>query len=114
MTETEVRRLVRREVDSICKREGGALPPTPYVVVEVIERLRTLKPWEGLGATDPISRALRKLVEEQVVGIPRFRRPAPEPSSEEDLCDLHPREQVKRLGAPRHRHVLEIPLKEAI
>ncbi len=29
MTETEVRRLVRREVDYICKREGGALTSTP-------------------------------------------------------------------------------------
>ena len=114
MTETEVRRLVRREVDSICKREGGALPPTPYVVVEVIERLRTLKPWEGLGTTDSISRALRKLVEEQVVGVPRFRDTPQEPAGEEDLRDLHPREQLKRVGAPRHRHVLEIPLKEAV
>lgn len=111
MHEVEVRRLVRREVDSICKAESEVLPPTPYVVVEIISRLKTLKPWEGMAATDPIGRALRRLVEEIVQKAPRLPRKAPAPETPEDL-DLHvlpPLEVVQAVGARKHRHLREKP-----
>lgn len=116
MTEAEARRLVRREVDSICKAESGVLPPTPYVVVEVISRLKTLKPWEGLGATDSMGRALRQLVEEIVQKAPRLPRSVPAPESPDDLelRALPPLEIVLAVGARKHRHLREKPiLKEA-
>jgi hypothetical protein len=116
MLETEARRLVRREVDSICKAESGVLPPTPYVVVEIIKRLKTMKPWEGLTASTPIGRALRQMVEEIVQKAPRLPRksPTPEPPDDLDLCALPPLEVVQAVGARKHRHLREIPiLKEA-
>lgn len=116
MLETEVRRLVRREVDSICKAESGVLPPTPYVVVEIIKRLKTLKPWEGLVATDSMGRALRQMVEEIVQKAPRLPRkaPAPEPPDDLELRALPPLEIVQAVGVKKHRHLREKPiLKEA-
>ena len=113
MTENDVRRLVHREVDSICKQESGVLPPTPYVVVEIIRRMKTLKPWDGLGATTPIGRALRQMVEEIVQKVPR----APKVSMRPDEQDLHvmpPLDIVNALGVPKHRHLRDKPpLKEA-
>jgi len=106
MTETEVRRLVRREVDSICKREGGALPPIPYVVIEIIGRLKTLKPWDGVDTSQPIGRALRALVEEAVRGVPRCPKHVEDPPVEDD--DPHlltPLDAAKHLGARKHRHL---------
>lgn len=106
MTEAEARRLVRREVDSICKREGGQIPPTPYVVVEIIGRLKTVKPWAGADTSQPIGRAIRKLVEETVTGIPRqprFQEPPPE--DDEDPRLLPPREAAVFHGARKHRHL---------
>lgn len=114
MLEADVRRLVRREVDSICKAESGVLPPTPHVVIEIIRRLKTLKPWEGLGASDSISRALRQMVEEIVQKAPRLTRKTPEPPDDLDLHVLPPLEAVQAVGARKHRHLREKPLlKEA-
>lgn len=116
MLEADVRRLVRREVDSICKAESGVLPPTPYVVIEIIKRLKTLKPWEGLGATDSLGRALRQMVEEIVSKAPRLPRQAPpyQEPEEMDLNVMPPLEVVKTLGVPKHRHLREKPpLREA-
>lgn len=111
MTETEVRRLVRREVDSICKREGGMLPPIPYVVVEIIDRLRTLKPWEGMDTSQPMGRALRTLVEEAVTGVPRLPKAVPQPSEDEDDPRLlPPLAAAKFHGVRKHRHLT--PLRE--
>lgn len=112
MTETEVRRMVRREVESICKREGGALPPTPYVVVEIIDRLRTLKPWEGLDASQPIGRAIRTLVEEAVNGVPRLPKAQPPQEDEDDPRLLPPLDAAKFHGVRKHRHLNTLPLRE--
>lgn len=111
MLEADVRRLVRREVDSICKSESGVLPPTPHVVIEVISRLKTLKPWEGLTASDSISRALRQMVEEIVQKAPRLSRsvPAPEPPDDLELRALPPLVIAQAVGARKHRHLREKP-----
>ena len=77
MTEPEVRCLVRREIDSIKKSESGVLPPTPYVVLEVIRRLKTLKPWEGLSASEPLGEALRLLVEQALGKKPIYPKMTP-------------------------------------
>ena len=110
MTEAEVRRLVRREVDSIRTAESGVLPPTPYVVCEIIKRMRTMKPWEGMAATEPIGRALRVLVEETIHGRVLGTVPVPEPEPE-DLTTMSPIEVVHKVKAKKHRH---IPLRPAI
>ena len=105
MTETEVRRLVRREVDSICKREGGALPPTPYVVIEILGRLKTLKPWEGLPASTPMGGALRVLVYESVRGVPRQPKTSQAPPEDDDPWLLPPLAAAIAFGTRKHRHL---------
>lgn len=111
MTEPEVRRLVRREIESIRKAESGELPPTPYVVVEIIRRLKTMKPWEGMAASEPMGGALRTMIEE-ILGK-RSPRPGALPAKEseepEDLRTVPPLEAARRLGTKRHRH-----LKQAV
>ena len=107
MTEPEVRSLVRREVDSIKKSESGVLPPTPYVVMEVIRRLKTLKPWEGMSASEPLGEALRLLVEQVLGKKPTYpKMTLPSPSTEvEDLRAMAPLEAAKRVGTRKHRHL---------
>ena len=107
MTESEVRCLVRREIDSIKKSESGVLPPTPYVVLEVIRRLKTLKPWEGLGASEPLGEALRLLVEQALGKKPIYPKMTPtRPSTEvEDLRTMAPLEAAKKAGTRKHRHL---------
>jgi hypothetical protein len=106
MKEAEVRRLVRQQVASIRQSRSGALPATPYVVIEVITRMRTMKAWEGLTATDSIGRALRALVEEVVHGPIQVEEGE---VLDEDLSALSPIEIVKKVKARKHRHLQEPP-----
>lgn len=109
MTEPEVRRLVRREIESIRTAESGVLPPTPYVVVEVIRRLKTMKPWEGMTASQTMGGALRTMVEE-ILGkrspLPKAV-PAKEHEEVEDLRTVPPIEAARRLGTKKHRHLAQ-------
>jgi hypothetical protein len=66
-TYTEVKGLVKAEIDSIKKRDG-VLPPTPYVVMEVSNRLKNLQPWQGYNATVTLSQNLRGIIEEITKG----------------------------------------------
>jgi hypothetical protein len=66
---TEVKSLVKSEIDSIKKREGE-LPPGAYIVLEVATRLKTLTPWEGYDKAYPLARNLRKVVEDILHGVP--------------------------------------------
>jgi hypothetical protein len=68
-TYTEVKTLVKNEIDSIRKREGE-LPPNAYIVVEVADRLKTLTPWESYDKAYPLARNLRKVVEDVMKGNP--------------------------------------------
>jgi hypothetical protein len=110
MTEADVRRLVRREIDSIRVAESGVLPPTPYVVVEIMGRMKTLKPWEGVDASLPIGRALRGVVEGIIKGEPKVKAISAQ-DFDLDLRCLHPKDVVELVGAKKHRHVREISLK---
>lgn len=109
MTEPEVRRLVRREIDSIRTAESGVLPPTPYVVIEIIRRNKTMKPWEGMAATQTMGGALRTMVEE-ILGK-RSPQPQAVPAKEhedvEDLRAVPPIEAARRLGTKKHRHLAQ-------
>ena len=112
MKEEDVRRLVRQQVESIRKAESGVLPPTPYVVCEILVRMKTMKPWEGMATTEPIGRALRVLVEEAVHGR---KFPPSDPQTEpetEDLSVLSPIEVVKKVKAKKHRHLQDPPLRK--
>lgn len=111
MTETEVRRLVRRGIDSVRAQESGVLPPGPYVVIEILRRCKTLKPWEGLAASQPMGRALRVMVEE-ILGKRPLQPKEFIPEAPEEPVDLRtvlPLEAARQLGTKKHRH-----LKKAI
>lgn len=113
MTEAEVRRLVRQQVDCIRASESGVLPPTPYVVMEVINRLKTVRPWEGLSPKDHLGPHLRRLVEETVQGksVITFepektkRRVSPEGG---DFEVVQPLKEALRGGAKKTRHLRDI------
>ena len=66
-TYSDVKCLVKNEVDSIRKRDGE-LPKTAYVVMEVATRLKTLAPWDGYDAHKPMAQNLRPIVESVVTG----------------------------------------------
>lgn len=60
--------IIRDEVETIRKREGGDLPKTPYVVMEIIGRMKTLTEWEGKDKGKPVAFALREIIEAYVRG----------------------------------------------
>ena len=108
MTEADVRRQVRREIESIRAQESGVLPPTPYVVLEVIRRCKTLKPWEGIATTEPIGKALRVLVE-QILEICPLRLKGKQVILEvEDFRTMPPMEAANSYGTRKHRHLRKV------
>lgn len=105
MTQLEVLGLVRREVLSIQKRDG-TLQKSAYVWAEVVTRLGTLKPWEGMNACQTVGRALRPLVEAVVASLVAPVAPV------EDVVNLRhlaPLDAAKAYGTKRHRHLLRTP-----
>ena len=70
-TYTEVRSLVKQEIDAIKKRDGE-LPPGAYLVTEIAVRLKTLTPWNGYDKAFPLARNIRKVVEDITQGKPNF------------------------------------------
>ncbi len=74
-TYTEVRTLVKQEIDAIKKRDG-VLPPGAYIVVEVASRLKTLTPWEGYDKAYPLAKNLRSIVEDIIQGKPNLEAKA--------------------------------------
>lgn len=63
MKNVEILKLVRSEISAIKKRDG-LLPPRAYLAVEVAERLRTVKTWEGRDPAHTHIYAVRLIVEE--------------------------------------------------
>lgn len=72
-TYSDVKCLVKNEIDSIRKRDGE-LPPTAYVVTEVTNRLKTIQPWAGYDAKKTLAINLRGVVEEITKGKPNMLR----------------------------------------
>ena len=70
-TYTEIRSIVKQEIDTIKKRDGE-LPPGAYIVVEVATRLKTLTPWEGYDKAYPLAKNLRKIVEDVIQKKPNL------------------------------------------
>lgn len=64
---SEIKCLVKNEVDSI-RRRDGELPPTAYLVVEITDRLKKVTPWEGYDTHKPLAQNIRGVVEELVKG----------------------------------------------
>jgi len=64
---SDIKCLVKNEVDSIRKRDGE-LAKTAYVVMEVALRLKTLAPWDGYDSHKPMAQNLRPIVESVVTG----------------------------------------------
>ena len=64
---SEVKCLVKNEVDSI-RRRDGELPPTAYLVVEIADRLKKMNPWEGYDPHKPLAQNIRGIVEELLKG----------------------------------------------
>ena len=62
----DVQRIIRDEVETIRNRESGALPGTPYVVLEIIDRLKTLTDWDGRDQTKKLALSIRELVEDYI------------------------------------------------
>jgi hypothetical protein len=58
----EVIKSVQSEIAAIQKRDGE-LPKTPYVVLEIIERLKTTTDWTDRDRTKPVGKCIRELVE---------------------------------------------------
>jgi hypothetical protein len=91
-------KMVRREVEAIAKRDG-LLSPTPYIVVEVTTRLKTMVSWEGRNPHEKMGLSIRHLVDAVVAEMraPKLkvkqRTPPPdaddffEPGIEVDWCD---------------------------
>ena len=109
MTETEVRRIVRREIDSYRKQESGELPPTPYVVMEIIRRCKTLRPWKAMGSRETLAMAIRHLVEE-ILGKRSAQFSCSVDTNEdvpeaEDLQTLPPEEAADGHGARKKKHL---------
>lgn len=76
-TYSDIKCLVKNEVDSI-RRRDGELPKTAYVVMEVATRLKTLSPWEGYNPQKPLAQNLRPIVESLVTGKADVNRPQKE------------------------------------
>lgn len=74
-TYTEVRTLVKQEMESIRKRDGE-MPKTAYLVVEIADRLKTMTPWEGYDRGVRLGMNLRKVVEDIVQGKPNYEAQA--------------------------------------
>jgi hypothetical protein len=66
-TYSDIKCLVKNEIDSI-RRRDGELPPTAYVVIEVATRLKTVQPWAGYDAKKTLAINLRGVVEEITKG----------------------------------------------
>lgn len=66
-TYSDIKCLVKDEIDSI-RRRDGELPPTAYVVIEVAARLKTIQPWIGYDAHKPLALNLRGVIEEITKG----------------------------------------------
>ena len=66
-TYSDVKCLVKNEVDSIRKRDGE-LPKTAYVVMEIATRLKNLSPWDGFDPHKPMAQNLRPIVESIMTG----------------------------------------------
>jgi hypothetical protein len=86
-TYTEVRSLVKKEIDAIKKRDGE-LPPTAYIVTEIAVRLKTLTPWDTYDKAYPLARNLRKVVDDIIQGKPNLEALAKKESREEILALL--------------------------
>ncbi len=120
MNRNEAARLVRREVESVIAAEGFK-PPVPHIVLEVVRRLGTLKPWDGLPeGKRAVATGVRELVEEALSSTPK-RRGAPAEVAEmptkrphgawvpqeacQDLIGVPPLLAAKTLKAAKHRHL---------
>lgn len=58
----DVLKLVQAEIDSIRKRDG-VLDKTAYVVLEVVDRLKTVTDWEERDHSKTMAMSIRELVE---------------------------------------------------
>lgn len=67
MHEAEFFNLVKSELNSI-KVKRGILPPTPYLVCEIGERLQTVKNWEEKNKDKPVLLYIREIVEHLLFG----------------------------------------------
>ena len=88
---SDIKCLVKNEVDSIRKREGE-LPKTAYIVMEVAVRLKTLAPWEGYDAHKPLAQNLRPIVESVVTGKSNPFNPPPKEDLDMDAIYISPNE----------------------
>jgi len=70
-TYTEIRGLVKKEMEAITKRDGER-PKSAYLVVEIIERLKNIAPWEGYEYTLRLGMNIRKVVEDIIEGKPNY------------------------------------------
>lgn len=70
----DVLRMVQNEVSSIRKRDGE-LDKTPYVVLEIIDRLKTVTEWEDRDVTKTVAFSIRELVE-FVIKNPKAKLPS--------------------------------------
>ena len=68
-TYSEIKCLVKNEIDSIKKRDGE-LPPTAYIVIEVANRLKMTQPWLGYDGARTLAINLRGVIEEITKGRP--------------------------------------------
>lgn len=74
-TYTEVRTLVKQEMEQIKKRDGE-YPKTAYLVVEIADRLKTISPWEGYNHGIRLGMNLRMIVEDLIAGKPNYEAQA--------------------------------------
>lgn len=81
---SEVKCLVKNEINSIKSRDGE-LPPTPYVVVEVANRLKKLQPWEGYDQKSPLAANLKGIIYEIIKGRMNITSRPPETESDIDM-----------------------------
>lgn len=59
--------LCKKEIDKIKKRDSELLP-SPYVVCEIISRLKNISTWSGRDVSEKIGYSLRKIIESLIKG----------------------------------------------
>jgi hypothetical protein len=100
-TKEDIFRLVQTELQGIRKRDGE-LGPTPYVVLEIIDRLKTVNEWQDRDHTRSVAFGIRELVE-LAIKNPKAKLPAKpvaiksiyeDAESFGDDFDIHPELEV--------------------
>ena len=90
-THSDIKCLVKNEIDSIRKRDGE-LPKMAYVVTEVATRLKTTQPWQGYDHHKPLAQNLRPIVEALITGKTNYMFVVPKEDLDMDVCYISPNE----------------------